>query len=135
MWNRNNSSFLAVLAVMFLFLGACATLPPQTRPADPTPFLGKWSGSWSDYTYGGTGIVSLQILPPVGGDTLFFKATLTGVAVPEFGGTAKFSGGELVLEWPALTMIFRLHGENQMLVEFDSRRYGTKGTWTLSRKN
>lgn len=127
--------FFTVLALVVVTVNACATLPPQTRPATPEKFVGEWTGPWNSSSGRGSGWVDLTIYNPVvpGADVQFW-AGLTNAVVPGFGGGTKFRNGELLLELPTLTMIFRLHGDDRLEVDYDNRRIGDSGTWSLTRK-
>lgn len=125
--------FFTVLALVIVTMSACATLPPQTRPATPEKFVGEWTGPWNSSVGRGSGWVDLTIRPPTGDDVQFWAGLINAVA-PGFGGIAKFKNGELLLEWTTLTMIFRLHGNDQLEVEYDNRRIGDRGIWSLTKK-
>ncbi len=128
---RGTLLFLA-LGFVLLLAGSCAPLPPQTRPADPSPFVGRWTGSWTSDGGRGFGEVDVTIRQ-IGRDQLSFWANLTNAVAPGFGRTIDLRNGELVYRSDLLDMTFRLYGETRLEAEYDNKRIGDRGRWSLSK--
>lgn len=127
----------AVLAsVLTAMLAACATVPPQVRPASPEPFVGKWAGSWQSSIRTGRGGVNLTIERPTQARPEFvvYHVSLTNAVVPGFSDEAKFQNGELLVDRSALRIDFRLRGSDALEAEYHNQRTGDQGTWSLQRQ-
>ena len=123
---------IAILLVpLFLLIDtARADLPSQTRPTNIEPFLGRWEGTWNHKGASGGVIADLSKLA---GDTVRFQATLAGTRSPDsYEAPAKFSAGQLNVELPVLTMVFRLHGSDNLEVSYIHN--GDPGTYSLTRQ-
>lgn len=127
--------FFTVLVFLITFASACATLPPQVRPVSPDPFVGKWDGSWQSSVMTGHGNIRVTIEQPTSArpQHVVFHVSLTNAVVPGFSGEAQFKNGELIVDWPTLWMEFQLRGSDQMVVNYENRRIGDRGTWWLNR--
>ena len=128
--------FLATLALVITLTGACATLPPQTRPTDPVSFVGKWVGSWQSMVRTGYGDVKVTIERPTSEKPQYvvFHVSLTNAVVPGFSDEARFENGELIVDRPTLRLEFQLRGNDQLVINYENRRIGDRGTWSLAKK-
>ena len=128
--------FLATLALVITLTGACATLPPQTRPTDPVSFVGKWVGSWQSMVRTGYGDVKVTIERPTSTrpQHVVFHVSLTNAVVPGFSDEVRLQNGELIVERSTLSMLFRLYGSDRLEATYHNRRNNDRGTWSLAKK-
>jgi hypothetical protein len=121
--------FVKFACLLFVVGIVYAAVPPQTRPASIDSFLGNWDGTWSHKGASGGVVTELSKLAP---DTARFQATISRTTNTEsYEAPAKFSNGELNVDLPTLTMVFRLHGDNNLEVSYVHN--GSPGTYSLTR--
>ena len=127
---RESTRFAVILGVALAT--ACSSIP-QTRPADPAPFLGEWEGTWASNTSSGSGSLNTRIDPPDAKGRIWAHPTLTNAVISRFSIPTGLVNGELVLKSPTLDIVFRLHGD-QLVAEYHNKRINDKGTWYLKKK-
>ena len=130
---KRASTVFSVALTLMIVAVAHASLPPQIRPTDPSPFLGEWRGHWVGDRSGG-GILWTSIDPPDSNGRVMINTALSNAVVPSFSIPTRLVDGELVLESPTLDMVFRLH-EDQLIAKYNNKRINASGTWYLKRKN
>lgn len=134
-------AFFLLMPFIALAIGACATVPPQTRPTNPDAFAGTWEGSWHNVIRGTSGPVEMTIEPP-GGDGLVpaeFQYWFEGKPSAVFRGKWKFDNGVLVLvshDPVCFTkLLITLHGDgNTQRHEWTNNCTNAAGWSSLTRK-
>ena len=126
---RSCVTFVVILCGL-LAAGYAATSTLQIKPANISAFFGTWQGNW---TYENrSGGVTTEISPSWDVDKARVKVTVYGTfPTYDYSVTARFSEGELLYNGKNLQMVFRLYGENTLLVPYSHN--GSPGEYQLTR--